>query len=602
MRNTKIFWLIFPGAVLITLISLFFIGWYSSKMGRDFYMEQLQAGIESRAYLVQPVIKHLYREDRDELHSYIRKAGRQSATRITLIDPEGVVLSDSNEDYKAMENHAGRPEIAKAFKGEIGASLRYSTTLGQSMLYVAIPTESPELGQAVLRLSLPTTPYENMIGKANRKMVWVAVLIMALAAFLAYQLARMIARPIEEMKRSAEQLTKGRIDQLVKINSNYMSVELAGLAGALNQMVEEINRRVRVIIQQRNELEAVFSSMADAVVAIDKDKKILRMNKAASNMFALPSESVQGKVVQGIIRNQQLLGLLDRAMTENHLQKEQVSIYDKSTRLELQTHAVPLCAENETIGALLVMHDLTKLNRLENIRQDFVANVSHELKTPITAIKGYVETMLDDRLEDREQAMKFLEVVAKQSNKLDDIIDDLLVLSRVENPVNTESIALTPGSISDMLESVRQRCKEAALEKQVTVTIQDDPELKAPLNQPLLEQALINLLINAIRYSPEKTSVTLRSFSSETMEGKKFANISVVDEGPGIAREHLPRLFERFYRCDKGRGRDQGGTGLGLAIVKHIANAHKGHVDVKSTVGKGSTFTLSIPIDETVVP
>ncbi len=584
--------------MLITLVAILFIGWYSTEQGREFYIERLQAGIESRTRLIEPPIKYLYQHDRETLHQYVRQAGRSAGTRITLIDTKGVVLSDSNEDYRVMENHATRPEVAEALKGRIGASQRYSNTLGQSMLYVAIPTQLGKSGNAVLRLSLPTTPYNAMLNKAFKKMIWVGIAIMIIAALLAYQLARMISRPIEEMKRGAEQLTKGRIDQMVKINSDYMSVELAGLAGALNKMVEEINRRVRVIIQQRNELEAVFSSMADAVVAIDKDKKILRMNKAASDMFSLSAESVQGKMVQGIIRNQQLLELLDRALTENNLQKEQVSIYDKSTRLELQTHAVPLCAENETIGALLVMHDLTKLNRLENIRQDFVANVSHELKTPITAIKGYVETILDDGLEDKEQSLKFLQVVAKQSNKLDDIIDDLLVLSRVENPVNTESIDLTPVSITELLTSVKQRCKEAAEKKQIAVNIEDDPELEAPLNQPLLEQALINLLINAIRYSSENTPVTLRSYCSETMEGRKYANISVVDQGPGIAREHLSRLFERFYRCDKGRGRDQGGTGLGLSIVKHIANAHKGHVDVKSTVGKGSTFTISIPIEE----
>jgi two-component system phosphate regulon sensor histidine kinase PhoR len=241
------------------------------------------------------------------------------------------------------------------------------------------------------------------------------------------------------------------------------------------------------------------------------------------------------------------------------------------------------------------MNDLTKLNRLENIRQDFVANVSHELKTPITAIKGYVETLQDGAIDDRDNALRFLGIVARQANRLDAIVDDLLILSRIENTNVQEEVNLLDGEVGPVLESALQTCAVHADAKEVIVQIECDEELLAPINQPLLEQAVINLLKNAINYSPEGSLVTLRCCGSTNLQGEKFVHLSVVDNGPGIAREHLPRLFERFYRCDKARSRDQGGTGLGLAIVKHIAQAHNGTVEVESVPGKGSTFTITLP-------
>jgi two-component system phosphate regulon sensor histidine kinase PhoR len=391
-------------------------------------------------------------------------------------------------------------------------------------------------------------------------------------------------------------LTKGRIDQLVKIKSEHMSLEMAGLAGSINQMAEQINRRIRIIIQQRNELEAVFSSMADAVVAIDADKKIIRMNQAATALFALPSEVVKGKPVQGVIRNAYLLEMIDFTLAHNMQQEQKITLFNGTDPIMLDTHAVPLHDEdNQSMGVLLVMNDLTKLNRLENIRQDFVANVSHELKTPITAIKGYVETLLDGALEDQDNARRFLGIVVRQANRLDAIVDDLLTLSRIEDRETHDTIPLTVGEIGPVLESALQTCAVHADEKDIIVQVECDEELYAPINQPLLEQAVINLLANAIAYSPQGSMITLRCQGSRTMQGKEFVHFSVMDNGPGIAKEHLPRLFERFYRCDKARGRDQGGTGLGLAIVKHIAQAHNGTVEVESSPGKGSTFTITLP-------
>lgn len=579
------------------MITLVTVVWYISTTSRDFYLEQLQVGLQDRALLIESSIASYAATSQERLHSFIRTAGRKASTRITLIDKDGLVLSDSNEDYKQMDNHANRPEIQMAREGKTGTSIRFSKTLGQSMLYVALPIQLKDGEQAILRLSVATTSYEEKLKSIYTKIGLIGIGIFFIAALLALFSARRISRPLEKMKKGAEQLTKGRIDHLIKISSDHMSVEMAGLAGALNQMAEEINRRVRVIIQQRNELEAVFASMADSVVAIDAEQKILRMNKAASGLFTLSSEAVKGVPIHGVIRNQKLLSLIEQALQENVTIKEEVTLFNGTQPLILQVHVVPLCDEQHPLGVLLVMHDLTKLNRLENIRQDFVANVSHELKTPITAIKGYVETLLDGALENHDDAVKFLTIVAKQTSRLNSIIDDLLALSRIENKQEGGGVELTLQPVTPLFEAAIQTCNSQAHEKNMTVTIENNDELQVPMNRPLLEQAIINLLQNALAYSPEHSKVILRAASSQTMTGGQMINLSVIDQGPGIAKEHLPRLFERFYRCDKARGRNLGGTGLGLAIVKHIAHTHNGRVDVTSSPDTGSTFTLTIPIN-----
>ena len=597
MRNIRLFWQILPACVGISLLTTLLVAWLSTTTGRTFFIDHLKLEIRERALLLEPTITILSKGTEERMHEFVRQTGRRAGTRITVIDADGAVLADSSEDPALMDNHAGRPEVIPALAGETGFSVRPSRTVGESMLYAAIPAELKSVGhRGVLRLAIPTTPVEAMLGALHWKFIWIGVGALMLAVLLSLYSARRISRPLEEMKRGAEQLTKGRIDQLVKISSEHMSVEMAGLAGALNQMAEEINRRIRIIIQQRNELEAVFSSMADSVVAIDADKRIIRMNQAATTLFALPSEVVKGKAVQGVIRNSYLLELIDFTLTNNVQQEQKVTLFNGVEPILIQTHAVPLRdEEGRSMGVLLVMNDLTKLNRLENIRQDFVANVSHELKTPITAIKGYVETLLDGALEDRDNARRFLDIVFRQATRLDAIVDDLLTLSRIEDRESKAEIELSPGEIGAVLESALQTCAVHADEKHIVVQVECDEDLVAAISQPLLEQAVINLLNNAISYSPPHSLVTLRCGSSRTMRGEEFVHVSVIDTGAGIAKEHLPRLFERFYRCDKARGRDQGGTGLGLAIVKHIAQAHHGTVEVESVPGKGSTFTISLP-------
>ncbi len=597
MRNVRLFWQIFPTTAGIIVFAMAMAAWLASTSGYNHYIDHLKKDIYHRGLLIESMISHLSQGADADLQSFVRQSGRKIATRITVIDGDGVVLSDSNEDHNLMENHGKRPEVLEAMSGETGYSIRHSHTLDENMLYMAMPVSLGGDGhRGVLRLALATTPIEASLGDYRLRMLGITSAVVVLALLVSYFAARRISRPLEEMKSAAEQLTRGRIDQLLRVESENMSVEMTGLANAINHMAAQINRRVRVIIQQRNELEAVFSSMADAVVAIDAEKKIIRMNQAAASLFALSSDVVKGKGVQGVIRNPYILEMVDFALNHNQQQEQKVTLFHGAEPILLQIHAVPLRDEDDQgMGALLVMNDLTKLNRLENIRQDFVANVSHELKTPITAIKGYIETLLDGAMDDVDNARRFLNIVIRQANRLDAIVDDLLVLSRIEDRESKDNIELTVREVGPVLESALQTCAVHADEKDIVLEVECDEELYAPINQPLLEQAVINLLNNAIAYSPHGTRITLSCQGSRTVHGEYLVHFSVMDNGPGIAKEHLPRLFERFYRCDKARSRDQGGTGLGLAIVKHIAHAHKGTVEVESIPGKGSTFTITLP-------
>ena len=597
MRNIRLFWQIFPLCIGITFVSMLAVVWLASTTSRSFFIDHLKDTIRERALLIEPTIAAFSGGEDRSLQDFVRQTGRRAATRITVIDGDGTVLADSDEDRLLMDNHARRPEVEPALAGEIGYAIRHSRTLGETMLYAAIPAQlGPDRNRGALRLAIPVTPIENMLASLYKKIAGISLVVAVLAGLLSLYSARRISRPLEEMKLGAERLTQGRIDQLVRIDNEHMSAEMASLAASINKMAEQINRRIRIIIQQRNELEAVFSSMADSVVAIDANKKIIRMNQAAAALFTLPSEMVKGKAVEGVIRNTYLLEMIDCTLGHNLPQEQKVTLFNGTEPIILQVHAVPLRDEdNRSMGALLVMNDLTKLNRLETIRQDFVANVSHELKTPITAIKGYVETLLDGALDDSGNARRFLDIVVRQANRLDAMVDDLLTLSRIEDQENKEEIALEPGKVRLVLESALQTCAVLADAKDIVLRMECDKEIIAPMNQPLLEQAMMNLLKNAIAYSPHGSTVTLGCQESVSVSGERKVCLGVTDNGPGIAREHLPRLFERFYRCDKARSREQGGTGLGLAIVKHIVHIHQGTVEVESAPGRGAIFTIILP-------
>ena len=375
-----------------------------------------------------------------------------------------------------------------------------------------------------------------------------------------------------------------------------MSLEVRALSESMNRMARQLEERFNTILQQRNEQNAVLSSMLEAVIVVDTNEKIVGINKAASKLFNIRSQDAAGKSIQEVIRNIQLQAMVREILASDTAVVDEVVVNKSGSEFFLQTNGVKLFNNTgECFGALMVMNDVTRLRRLENVRRDFVANVSHELKTPVTSIKGYAETILDSGFEDADQTKKFLEIIVRQSNQLHAIVDDLLSLSKIEQDTDKEGIVLTRGKVKYVLNAAAQVCSLKAKEKDISLNIDCPEDLEVAMDSTLMEQAVANLVINAVKYSDPGSQVKIWGYEID-QDDKEMLAISVQDYGVGIGKEHLPRLFERFYRSDKARSRKLGGTGLGLAIVKHIAQAHNGTVSVESEIGKGSVFTILLPV------
>lgn len=597
MKTRRLLWQLYPANLLITLGAVILLAWFGSATVRETFFEQMRSDLAARAHLIAQQVTRLALSSPEELQDFCRQAGRMAATRITVVAHDGTVLADSNENPAQMANHATRPEIMTAFMGKTGSSHRYSHTMGKNMLYTAIPLTQPN-GKlfAALRLAVSTSTMEKTLQSIYLKILATCILVVVLAAMATLMVSRKISRPLEEMTRGAEKLARGGRDSLIAIDTASMSTEVAALARSLNHMALQIRERINTITQQRNELETFFASMAEMILAINTEKRIIRINRSAATLFYLSPDDVQGNMLHGVIRNRDLHQIVDTVLDSGESVEKEIFVFIGADKLFLHTKAVPLHDEGGNLsGVLVVMNDMTRMHKLENLRRDFVANVSHELKTPVTSIKGYVETLLDGALDNPEDARRFLGIVASQTARLNAIIDDLLTLSRIELKADQHEISLTRTPLHEVLETAVKTCQPRASDKNIRIDIRCDRNLRVRINPNLMEQAVINLVTNAVTYSPNDRRITVSGNLEKQSEKMSRLVISVADEGIGIEREHLERLFERFYRCDKSRSSAQGGTGLGLSIVKHIALAHNGTVSVQSETGQGSTFSIIIP-------
>jgi len=587
-KSKKLIWQIFPPFLLITLLSLLAVSWYASSSMRHFFLDQTAVDLNARAILLEKqVITHLLSLDHPSVDSVCKAMGRQSATRFTVILPSGRVVGDSRETPDLMDNHANRPEIAMALSGETGTSIRYSNTLLQSMMYVARPIKENDNILAVIRAAIPTTFIERELKSIQLKIGLGGLLIALLAAGISLLISRRIAHPIVAMKKSAAQFANGDFSQRLTAPD---SEEMAGLAEALNRMASQLDSRINTIINQRNEFETVLSSMQEGVVAFDNKERIISMNQAAAVLFECDPVQCQDKNIQEVVRNLPLQQFIRHAISGRELEEDDIVLYQNGEKI-LNLKSSPLLdADKDQIGTLVVINDVTQLRRLENMRKDFVANVSHEIKTPLTAIKGFVETLHQGNVDKPEEAERFLGIIQKHVDRLSSIIDDLLSLSRIEQEDERQALEFESRPILEVFRSAVQICRSAAEEKSIDINLSCEEHLEACIDPTLLEQAVVNLLDNAVKYSEPNSAIHLKASLTDSE-----LQIIVEDQGIGIAQKHLPRLFERFYRVDKARSRKLGGTGLGLAIVKHIAQAHGGQVTVKSTPGKGSTLTIHLP-------
>jgi len=588
MKKKRLIWQLFPSYLLIILIALLFITCYSTYSLKRFYQEQTIRDLKAKAYLVENQLEQaFYSSDSKAIDELCKKMAGDIALRITVILPNGKVIGDSDEAPETMDNHHDRPEVTTAFSGEAGSAIRFSHTLNQEMVYVALPVFINNKTAFFIRTSMPLMYLQKALKKVYLEIIFTGLVIAIITGLLCYRVSKSISKPLEQLEEGAKLFAKGDLKSRLP---EFKTREIENLARTMNMMAAQLDERIQEIIRQNKQQKVVLCNMKEGIIAVDTEQKLLKINNSAAKMFNIEIEEAKGKKISELIDNEDFLHFIEEASINNKTLEDSI-IMQKDREQFIQIYSSPIYDEkNFRTSTLIVLNDITRIKKLENIRRDFVANVSHELRTPITSIKGFVETLLDGDLNEPEETKSFLQIIKKHVSRLNAIIEDLLSISRLEQGSDTASIPLEKVSLKNVLKSAVQTSEMRINTKNIGIKLDCPDDIEINARPSLIEQAVINLINNAVNYSEEGSFIEV--------EGEKAYGgviIKVRDHGCGIAKEHLSRIFERFYRVDKARSRKLGGTGLGLAIVKHIASTHGGNVRVESEIGQGSTFYLQIP-------
>jgi two-component system phosphate regulon sensor histidine kinase PhoR len=589
MKRRPLFWHLFPAILCIVLITLSAVTWFAARSFREFHYDRTRSSLESISRITSLHIKaYLADLQTVEVSDVCRSIGEATGTRLTVVSPTGHVIADTDHSASNMDNHSDRPEIRQAWKAGVGSRIRLSGTLQEEMMYVATLVRIDNKAVAVIRVARALNDINQAVGLLTKRMLLFGLGVVALGALLAMFITRRITFTLNHIKAGSKAYAAGDFSHHLP-SSNVAEIDV--LTSTLNRMAEELHDRIATITRQRDEQNALLSCMTEAVLAVDTERRLIKVNASARELLQIP-EIAPGKTpIAELIRNADLLNIIEDALEADEPVGGEILIPEREQHLF--AHGTALTdSENRHIGAVLVINDVTRLRRLATMRRDFVANVSHELKTPITSIKGFAETLLEETVDPDSNEARFLGIICKQSDRLQSIVEDLLALADIEDSTEKKSIEFHTVPIARVLENAVGVCLSAATAHNIKLAVDCNSSLETMANIQLFEQAITNLVGNAVKYGLADTTVFV---SARVVED--CVEVSVRDQGPGIASKHLSRLFERFYRVDKSRSRKLGGTGLGLAIVKRIALAHAGHVHVESELGKGSTFFMSIPYD-----
>lgn len=533
-----------------------------------------------------------------QLQIIVRELSRRALARVTLVDATGQVLADSaveDRDLASIENHRTRPEIEQAIATGSGTDMRASHTTGDRTLYRAVRLNEPDTTSSplYLRLGLPMTTLEQELTKLKRNLTLAFGSAFLIAVGLSIWLARSLTKPLSDMATAARQLAGGNYSVRIQTPSRD---EVGLLAATLNHMTDELRSKIEELSEDRAQLLAMLTSMVEGVMVLDYKGRILQVNPALERMFGVTRAETRGRPSLEVFGHSELNALVSSVLATRTGQKDEIILTPSGRCLDVEASVAGGEQDNEAC-AVLVFHDITELRRLENIRKDFVANVSHELRTPLTSIKGYVEALLDGGKDDPETSVRFLEIILKQSDRLNLILEDLLQLSKIES--GQLQFKKEPLHIGSVIERTIAMIKPLAEKKQHRLRSQVAADL--PLitgDEERLVQVLANLLDNAIKYTPEGGQITVaaRPISPSRAEAPRTSiELTVTDTGIGIPEQDRPRVFERFYRVDKARSRELGGTGLGLAIVRHIVEGHGGQIWVEGNMPTGSRFVVRLP-------
>ncbi len=573
-------WRLAAAFIALIIVCIGGLSAYLVHFVRTNYLSNLETQLISQAKLIGDVSETSFAGEGETMQALARQVGEQIDARVTIIGKDGTVLADSEKDPAEMENHGDRPEVIEAISSNAGTSIRHSTTLGCDMLYVAVPITVNEEIAGVARVALPLTEIDKSLEHVSRTVVGGAAIAAVIAILLAIYLARTTTEPVKQLTLISRRMAEGKLDQRIRVASRD---EIGELAGVFNQMAAKLEEMVNLLTTERDRMVAILSNVADGILVVDGESGVIMVNRAAEKMFHFSQNEILGHTFIEVLRDHEIDEILQKCLRTGEQQTGFVKI--EPGKQFLGVIATPLSGQS---GSVVLLQDLTELQRLERIRRDFVANISHELRTPIASLKLLVETLQDGATDDAVVTRDFLGKMSVEVDKLTQMTGELSELSRIES--GKTSLKMEPVSIREVVLQVIKRMHVQTERGKLSLKADISPVLpQAMASKEGIEQVLVNLLHNAVKFTPPGGRIDLRAVA----EGDTI-RISVADTGIGIPTIDLPRVFERFYKADKARVGN--GTGLGLAIAKHIVEAHNGRIWVESIEGKGSTFIFILPV------
>ena len=570
MRKNTIFRKIFINFVIVIFITAGLFLLFSSQIVKTYYINTLSKDLEQVARTVSSSVKFMHSSnEKESIQEFVKEIGLSRGYRITIVGSDGVVWGDSEKSPEEMENHKNRPEIIKALKGEIGTSIRYSKTTKEYMLYVAVPIRRDGEIVGVARASMFMKSIYNLINTLKTRLIFSTLLSSIAALILSYFLSKGITTPIKELVEFSKRISMGVFSEGTIPKRND---EIGELMENMNIMAKRIGKLVENLKSESETLETIIKSIDEAILLIDGNGVIKHANDEFKNLVG--KEKVEERYYWEVIKNDELRNFIKKALDKESM-RERIQIKDRNFILSSR--------KIETANKILVtFYDVTELQKYEEMKKEFIGNLSHELKTPLTSIKGFVEVMKE------EGKLKYIDIIERNIDRMIQIVKDIQMLSKLEYRKTKAQIESVDAL--DILKDIEKLFHKKAEEKGLNLLIEvEEKPFYIKVDPYLFEEMLVNLVDNAIRYT-DRGSVSVKIYRAE---GGFF--VEVKDTGIGIPKEHIDRIFERFYVVDKSRSKRTGGTGLGLSIVKHIVLLHNGKIDVRSVPGEGTTFTIFIP-------
>ena len=574
----NLFYKIFFSYLVIICISFFLLDVFMRSEVKDVLTAHIETELLSYAKLIDQT-------SLEKASEHLNQVAQISQSRITLIDERGKVLADSEKEAALLENHFNRPELQEARLRGTGKSVRFSNSIGIDMLYIAIAVKDGTKIKGYIRLARPIHDMQNAINKVYQYILLslfiVAIISLIIALFFSYRLSA----PIKAMEKFTEKLRQGEPVGTIILDTTD---ETKTLADNINYLVEELKDKIRIANEEKSKLVTAFTNMNEGVLIINEQDLIEFISPVLSNMLAIQYDDVNGKTIMEAFRSVDLQkAFLEFKKTHVNVSREIILGNIEPIILSVSISAVHGHPDEEK--TMIVFHDITKLKKLEQIRVDFVANVTHEIRTPLTAIIGYLETIKDGAINNIEETKRFIDIILKQAERLNRLVEDLLTISNIEmkeTKLNFESVSLNI-ALANVISLVETKAKLK------NITIQNDVrENIAPIkaDKDKLTQIFVNVLDNAVKFTPESGNVFITADEADVQ-----TIVSISDTGIGVPKDEIQRLGERFYRVDRSRSRDLGGTGLGLSIVKHLMIAHGGKMEIESQLGRGTKVSLFFP-------